>query len=302
MRKKLVLLAVLALALIAAACGEGPRIIGEIQTSVQSANEVAIQFRTAADATSRVAYGVNGEYTASTAEQTGREHTHIIPVEAFKDYNFTVHVSDATGELVSDEIKFTLIVHDEFEGNLADFWTIYNNNDNARVAVIDGKLQIDGFHKNGTDNNQKGIVSAQPLNLAGRTTVIEIDYVVANHMEQNPGFAGEIIQGDDVWWHNGFRLTGYGDSFNTSMFNGGDGSIGGMNIGDLELPYTLTWILKHEKDKEFTIEVKINGVSRHVGPLNIGSLNPEALYFYLYVSNNNQDGPSVFDRVTIYQK
>lgn len=292
----------LSIALIAAACGEGPRIVGEITTSMHSANELAITFRTAGDATSRVAYGVNGEYTASTAEQTGREHKHIIPVEALKDYNFIVYVSDASGELVSDEIKFKLIVHDEFEGKLADFWTIYNNNDNARVAVIDGKLYMDGFHKNGTDHNQKGIVSSQPLNLAGRTTVIEIDYVVANHMEQNPGFAGEIIQGDDLWWHNGFRLTGYGNSFNATKFDGGDGSFGGMNIGDLVLPYTLTWILKHEQGKDFTVEVKINGETRHVGPLNIGSLNPEALYFYLYVSNSSQDGPSVFDRVTIYQQ
>lgn len=293
---------VVVLGLIAAACGEGPRIVGGVETGMHSANEVFVKFKTAGDATSEIAYGVNGEFTASTAAQTGREHVHIIPVEPRNTYHFVARISDASGELVSDELELTPIVYDEFTEGLADIWTIYNNNNAARVVAENGQLRMDGFHKNGTDNNQKGIVTAQPLNMAGRTTVIEIDYVEAGHMEQNPGFAGEIIQGDDLWWHNGFRLTGYGDRFNASMFDAADGSVGGMGVDNLEAPYTLTWILKHESDKDFTIEVKINGESRHVGPLNIGSLDPEALYFYLFVSNSDLDGPTVFDRVTIYQQ
>lgn len=179
-------------------------------------------------------------------------------------------------------------------------WRVYTNSTGRTVEAREGKLFITAVDPGW---RQKGIMLRRPLDLTGKTTTIEIEYAQTGFNEQNPGFwADPAIEADDTWNHPGFRLTvgtaGIGPAF-TPPSDGFWSSTAG--IMGLTAPYRLRWTLTHTGGSRFDAVVEIDGERRYTGTLDVGSLDPAALYFYLYVSNNDQGGPAVIDRISIRQ-
>lgn len=182
-----------------------------------------------------------------------------------------------------------------------DFFEEWGTNPQATVNTdLDtGQLQFSGFHSNGWDFNQKGLVLPQPVDLTGRTTVIEIDYAYVTTNEMNPAFADAIYENEDIYAHNGFRLTVGPSTIQSAVLSGGDGSFSGLNT-TISHPAKVRWTLTHVSGANFTTTVAIGGEIVHEGSVNLGSLNPAEVYFYLYASSD-QGGEAGINALRIVQ-
>lgn len=154
------------------------------------------------------------------------------------------------------------------------------------VDYAAGQLRLGGFQSGSWDNNQLGLVLSQPIDLTGRTTIIEIDYANVTVREMNPAFAGAIYHGEDIYGYNGFRLTVSPTNVLSAILSGGDGSFSGLNA-NISYPAKLRWTLTHVSGKNFNVTVHINDNQVYQGSLNVGSLDPSKLYFYLYASTDS---------------
>lgn len=222
------------------------------------------------------------------------------------EYYYRVTAVTSSGQKAdsSDAINVVIVpalVADEFHDINHDIWEIWSTNPNAKMETVNGQLRFSNFNiGNGWDNNQRGLVLRQPIDLTGNVTTITTKYLQTGYNEQNVAFAGDIHRNSDIYDHNGFRLTvGTGSVSSTSM-GAADGSFSGINT-PTSAPYTLTWIIRDDGGI-FRAEVLIDGQPSGTGTINMGSLNPAQLYFYLYVSNDGNQGPTAIDSVTIEQE
>lgn len=155
----------------------------------------------------------------------------------------------------------------------------------AWLNVDSGQFRVGGFQPGSWDNNQMGVVISQPIDLTGRTTIIEIDYASVTTKEMNPAFAGAIYHGEDIYGYNGFRLTVSPNNVMSAVLSGADGSFSGLNTG-ISYPAKLRWTLTHVSGANFNVTVHINDNQVYSGSLNVGSLDPSKLYFYFYASSD----------------
>lgn len=193
------------------------------------------------------------------------------------------------------------VASDDFSGGLNEkVWRVYSNSDAGQVRVADGRLSIEAVDYGW---RQKGVMLQQPIDLTGKRTTIEIDYVAAGFNEQNPGFWNDgAIEGADTWNSPGFRLTVGGSGIGPTFTPPSDGRWDpAQSIQNVSPPYKLTWVLTHDQGSTFKTQVLIDGQSQYEGTIDVGSMDPKKIYFYLYVSNNDGSGPTVIDRVSISQ-
>lgn len=193
------------------------------------------------------------------------------------------------------------VATDDFSGGLNEqVWRVYTNSDAGQMRVAEGKLSIESVDSGW---RQKGLMLQQPIDLTGKKTTIEIDYAAAGYNEQNPGFWNDnAIEGADTWNSPGFRLTVSGSGIGPTFTPPSDGSWDpAQSIQNVSPPYKLTWVLIHDTGSLFRTQVLIDGQSQYEGTIDVGSMDPKKIYFYLYVSNNDGAGPTVIDRVSISQ-
>ena len=169
----------------------------------------------------------------------------------------------------------------------------------ADVDFDTGQLKFGGFQPGSWDFNQLGLVLGHPMDLTDRTTVIEIDYAYVTTNEMNPAFADAIYEGEDIYGHNGFRLTVGPSTIQSAVLSGGDGSFSGLNT-TISHPAKVRWTLTHVSGANFTTTVAIDGELVHEGSVNLGSLNPAEVYFYLYASSD-QGGEAGINALRIVQ-
>ena len=228
-------------------------------------------------------------------------------VENGAEYHYRVTAVSGSGvkaepsKVISVVIVPALVDDEFFEIDLGT-WEIWSTNPNAIIETVDGQLRIRNLNVGaGWDNNQLGLVLREPIDLTGKITTITVRYIETGYNEQNVAFSDAIHRGSDIWNHNGFRLTVGPSNFSSAALSGGDASFTGISAGGIAKPYTLTWVIKDEGGR-FVSEALVNGSSVGTGTINMGSLNPSALYFYLYASNDANPGPTVFDSIKIEQE
>lgn len=199
------------------------------------------------------------------------------------------------------------VVNEDFSKPLDQaVWRVYSNSDTGEVAVANGVLTISDVD---TGWKQKGIMLNKPIDLTGKTTTIEVAFKEANFNEQDFGLWTEgDIEEDDTYNHPGFRATvaptnvGF-QAMATFTAEGGSLEVtGDNNFVDMEAPFTIKWVLKPESDTVFNTQAFLNGQPGADIVIDFGDLSAKALYFYLYVSNNDQDGPVVVDNISITQE
>lgn len=227
-------------------------------------------------------------------------------VENDAEYHYRVTAVSSSGSKaepsqVISVVVVPALVHDEFLDIDLNTWEIWSTNPNAVVEAVDGQLRFSNFNIGaGWDNNQRGLVLREPIDLTGKVTTITVRYTQTGYNEQNVAFAGDIHHGSDVYNYNGFRLTVGPSNIASATMSGADGSFTGINT-PVSAPYTLTWIIR-DNGSNFGAEVLINGNSAGTGTINMGSLDPSKLYFYLYVSNDANPGPTAIDSIKIEQE
>lgn len=187
-------------------------------------------------------------------------------------------------EHVIVDTDFSTYFETDLAVNAEDLFLDWGTSSQAWIE-IDGQLKLGGLQPGGWDFNQKGLVLASPMNLTGRTTVIEIDYAYVTTKEMNPAFADAIYENEDIYTHNGFRLTVSPNTVQTAVLAGGDGSFGGLNT-NISYPAKLRWTLTHVSGANFNVTVHIDNNLVHEGSLNVGSLDASKAYFYFYVSSD----------------
>ncbi|MDQ3460647.1 MAG: ThuA domain-containing protein, partial [Deinococcota bacterium] len=195
-----------------------------------------------------------------------------------------------------------LTVEEDFIDELdEETWGIYDNDSGADAVVEDGELRIENLGTDGWDTNQKGIFLRQALNLANNVTTVEVDYLEAGWSEQNPGFWTSDEIADDLWNHPGFRLTVSGEGVSPTFTPAADGSFEPGFSVTATPPYTLRWVLTHEEGSTVAVEVYVDDELQGESEMDLGSMDPSALYFYLYASNDANPGPAAFERVSVSQ-
>lgn len=260
---------------------------------------------TQADGTVVFPFVVPGNYQAIVRYPDGLEDIRRVPVWGGKDLVLAFERG-----AFSVETR----VADDFSGGLNDsVWAVYDyidyskagdvGSDPSPVVVRDGRLIFQNFHTGGWTQNQGGIVLREALDLTGATTVVDIAYAEHNWSELNPGFFNEFITGgEDIFNINGFRLTVEPNYLDTRFSFGGEGSFQpGFNTGLSAAPFKIRWVLTHEQGQDFTVKVYVDGDLKHQGRLNIGTMNAEAVHFYLWVANNAHQGPSAIDEIVLFQ-
>lgn len=279
-----------------------PFVSPETLSSVSRASAARIAWNAAFGAHSyRIERAVHpdGPYTElATVSETNYVDRNVSGGEV---YYYRITAIDAAGKAAPPAVPFrvevsTAVIEDDFSTGFDDSaWAVYNHVSTGKspVAVRDGKLVFENFHSNGWAENQGGIVFKEPINLVGKTTTVEVEYTEFGWTELNPGFFGELVlEGADIFDHNGFRLTVERENIDTRIAHGGDGSFSPSARWPAPgLPYTLKWVLVHLDGKRFAHRVYLNGTLTHEGEVHIGSIDPAALYFYLWVANNTDQGP-----------
>lgn len=228
-------------------------------------------------------------------------------VENNAEYHYRVIAVSGSGDKAEPSRVISVVivpalVDDEFFEIDLNTWEIWGTNPNAIVEAVDGQLRFRNFNVGaGWDNNQRGLVLREPIDLTGKITTITVRYIETGYNEQNVAFAGAIHHGSDIWNHNGFRLTVGPSGFSSTSMSGADGSFSGISANNIAKPYTLTWVIKDEGGR-FVSEALVNGSSVGTATISMGSLNPSKLYFYLYASNDGNPGPTVIDSIKIEQE
>lgn len=246
----------------------------------------------------------NGPFTEVGKVNTTSFVDNTVENGAEYHYQITAVASNGTKADPSDVISVVIVpalVSDDFIDINFDVWDIWGTNPNAVVETSDSHLRFSNFNVGaGWDNNQRGLVLREPISLAGHVTTITTKYTEANYNEQNVAFADAIWE-DDIWNHNGFRLTVYHNRISSTGMSGGDASFTGINNVPVSAPYTLTWIIR-DNGSSFGAEVLIDGQPAASGTINMGSLDPERLFFFLYVANDGNQGPTAIDSIVIEQE
>lgn len=229
-----------------------------------------------------------------------------------EEYVYRVTAVDAAGNQ-ADEASPSLAVTIEPAIYATDFsvdldwnvWQLHEDRATAKVEVKDGQLVWSNM---GNDVPRTyGIVTREPIDMTGVTTVVEVGYVHVGADELNPGFMDQIVktspgEDNDLWWDNGFRMTGYNNSLNLQVFDGGDSNFSpGFNIS-ISPPYKLRWELTHTGGQNFDVAVYVDGQRRHQGTLHAGSLNVKNMHFYMYVSSVNPNATWAIDSLALYQE
>lgn len=229
-----------------------------------------------------------------------------------EEYHYRVTAVDAAGNK-ADAASPVLSVVIEPAIYATDFsvdldwnvWQLHEDRATAKVEVKNGQLVWSNM---GNDVPRTyGIVTREPIDMTGVTTVVEVGYVHVGADELNPGFMDQIVQtspneDNDLWWDNGFRMTAYNNSLNLQVFDGGDSSFTpGFNIS-ISPPYDLRWELTHTGGQNFDVAVYVNDQLRHQGKLHAGTLNLENMHFYMYVSSVNPNATWAIDSLSLYQE
>ncbi len=253
----------------------------------------------------------NGPFTVlATVEET---HYVDNTVTNHEEYRYRVTAVDAEGNqaaapspVLSVVIEPAIFVSDFTTDLDWDVWQLHDDRPTAKIEVKDGQLVWSNM---GSDVPRTyGIVTREPIDMTGVTTVVEVGYVHVGADELNPGFMDQILktspnEDNDPWWHNGFRMTGYNNTLNLQVFDGGDSQFTPPSWSiSISPPYRLRWELTHTGGQNFDVAVYINDQLRHQGKLHAGTLNLENMHFYMYVSSITPNATWAIDYLALYQK
>lgn len=252
----------------------------------------------------------NGPFTTlGTVEETQFVDNTVANHE---EYHYRVTAVDVNGKqaaapspVISVVIEPAIFASD-FSTDLDwDVWQLHDDRPTAKLEVKNGQLVWSNMGN--AVPRTYGIVTREPIDMTGVTTVVEVGYVHVGADELNPGFMDQILktspaEDNDPWWDNGFRMTGYNNTLNLQVFEGGDSQFSpGFSIS-ISPPYMLRWELTHTEGQNFDVAVYINDELRHQGKLNAGTLNLKNMHFYMYVSSVNPNATWAIDWLALYQK